>query len=91
MLNRGEAGGRTTVGYEVADSLNDAQKRITAAGYEVSRRSDIAPSTPDVLVLTEPGTGIPLHLYESQSPSGVSRCRAPAPPSWAMSPPSAPA
>ena len=43
--NRGESGGRTTVGYEVADSLNDAQKRITAAGYEVSRRSDIAPST----------------------------------------------
>jgi catechol 2,3-dioxygenase-like lactoylglutathione lyase family enzyme len=79
VLNRGESGGRTTVGYEVADSLNNAQKRITAAGYEVSRRSDIAPSTPDVLVLTEPGTGIPLHLYESQSPSGVSLVSSPRP------------
>jgi len=46
VLKRGDAAGRTTVGYEVADSLADAQRRIRAAGYEVSRRSDIAPSTP---------------------------------------------
>jgi catechol 2,3-dioxygenase-like lactoylglutathione lyase family enzyme len=79
VLKRGEAGGRTTVGYEVADSLSDAQRRIRAAGYEVSRRSDIAPSTPDVLVLEEPGTGVPLHLYETQSSSGVTPVAGPRP------------
>ncbi len=71
VLTRGAAHGRTTVGYEIAGSLVDAQHRIAAAGYTVSRRSDIAPGTPDVLVLDEPGTGVPLHLYDSQAPSGV--------------------
>ncbi|WP_237737179.1 VOC family protein [Rhodococcus sp. 21391] len=41
------------------------------AGYEAQRRSDIAPGTPDVVVMTEPGTGIELHLIEGQDPSGV--------------------
>ena len=49
----------------------EAQRRIGDAGYELSRRSDVAPGTPDVLVLDEPGTGIPLHLYRSQSRSGA--------------------
>jgi catechol 2,3-dioxygenase-like lactoylglutathione lyase family enzyme len=45
VLTRGAAHGRTTVGYEIAGSLDDAQHRIAAAGYMVSRRRDIAPGT----------------------------------------------
>ena len=48
------------------------QQRLKEAGYETQRRSDIGPGTPDVLVLEEPGTGVPLHLVTSQDPSGVS-------------------
>ncbi|MDT0183945.1 VOC family protein [Microbacterium sp. ARD31] len=62
---------RTVVGYEIFEELSDAQRRLTAAGYSVERRSDIAPSTPDVLVLAEPLTGSTIHLYDAQSTSGV--------------------
>ncbi|HWD03281.1 MAG TPA: VOC family protein [Amycolatopsis sp.] len=70
VIRKGEAGARTSVGYEVVRDLGDAHRSLADAGYEVSRRSDIAPSTPDVLVLAEPGTDVPLHLYESQTPAG---------------------
>ncbi|WP_433799878.1 VOC family protein [Actinomycetospora sp. CA-084318] len=69
VIRRGDAAARSSVGFEVAGSLDDAGKRFADAGYEVSRRSDVAPSTPDVLVLAEPGTDVPLHLYESQPTS----------------------
>jgi len=69
VIRKGGAAARSTVGYQVAGSLDDAHKRLAGAGYEVSRRSDIAPSTPDVLVLAEPGSGVPLHLYDTQSTS----------------------
>ena len=71
VIRKGGAAGRTSVGYQVAGSIDDAQERLADAGYEVSRRSDIAPSTPDVLVLAEPGTDVPLHLYGSQAASGA--------------------
>ena len=63
--------GRSVVGYEVAGSLSDAERRLRDAGYQVQRRSDIAPGTPDVLVLEEPGTGVPLHLFSTQDGSGL--------------------
>ncbi|MGP3534188.1 VOC family protein [Microbacterium sp. RD1] len=62
---------RGVVGYEIRESVADAERRLTAAGYDVSRRSDIAPATPDVLVLAEPTTGVEIHLYDQQSSSGV--------------------
>ncbi|WP_300014349.1 VOC family protein [Pseudonocardia sp.] len=72
VLTKGESGrARTTVGYELWEDLDDAARRLTEAGYETSRRSDIGPGTPDVLVLDEPGTGVPLHLITSQDPSWV--------------------
>lgn len=71
VIRRGDAAARSSVGFEVAGSLDDAGKRFADAGYEVSRRSDVAPSTPDVLVLAEPGTDVPLHLYESQPTSSA--------------------
>ena len=67
-----DAQARTTVGWEIAEEIGDAERRLREAGYAVERRSDIAPSTPDVLVLTEPLTGVTLHLYDQQARSGAS-------------------
>ncbi|WP_213576604.1 VOC family protein [Rhodococcus sp. USK13] len=71
VIKKGQKKARSAVGYEVWGSLTDAQQRLKNAGYEAQRRSDIAPGTPDVVVMTEPGTGIELHLIEGQDPSGV--------------------
>jgi catechol 2,3-dioxygenase-like lactoylglutathione lyase family enzyme len=71
VITRGDTRPRSAVGYEVWGSLGDAQRRLREAGYEVERRGDIGPGTPDALVLIEPSTGAPLHLYEAQEPSGV--------------------
>ena len=62
---------RTFVGYEVHGSLSDAQRRLTNLGLSVEHRTDIGPGTPDALVVVEAGSDTPLHLYESQEPSGV--------------------
>ena len=70
-VTRGEAKGRTAIGYEIWEDLESAQQRLKDAGYATQRRSDIGPGTPDVLVLEEPDTGTPLHLITSQDPSGV--------------------
>jgi len=71
VVAKGDTRARSAVGYEVWGSLADAERRLRRAGYEVERRGDIGPGTPDALVLIEPVTGVPLHLYESQDPSGV--------------------
>ena len=71
VISRGDTRARSAVGYEVWGSVADAERRLREAGYEVERRSDIGPGTPEVLVLTEPSTGVPLHLYEGQDASGV--------------------
>jgi len=71
VIEKGENTARSYVGYEVWQDLADAQRRLKQAGYEVERRSDIAPSTPDVVLLNEPNTATPLHLYQAQEHSGV--------------------
>ncbi len=71
VVTRGDTRARAVVGYEIWEDLDSAQQRLTEAGYETQRRSDIGPGTPDVLVLDEPGTGTPLHLMTAQDPSGV--------------------
>ncbi len=71
VINKGDTTARTSVGYEVWQELGDAQRRLKEAGYDVERRSDIAPATPDVLLLREPDTATPLHLYQAQEGSGV--------------------
>jgi catechol 2,3-dioxygenase-like lactoylglutathione lyase family enzyme len=71
VVTKGAPKARVAVGYEIWEDLDSAQRRLTEAGYDVQRRSDIGPGTPDVLVLDEPGTDVPLHLITSQDPSGV--------------------
>lgn len=66
-----DAKARSFVGFQLRDSLDDAERWLLAHGYAVDRRSDIAPSTPDVLVVEEPMSGTPIHLYDEQSGSGV--------------------
>ncbi|WP_375384917.1 VOC family protein [uncultured Microbacterium sp.] len=71
VIQQGQTKARSFVGYEVWGDLADAQRRLRDAGYAVERRSDLAPSIPAVLVLEEPGTGVPIHLYDAQASSGV--------------------
>jgi len=63
---------RSAVGYELWEDLGTAERRLKDAGYDVDRRSDISPATPDVLIVAEPLTGVPIHLYDAQHTSGVS-------------------
>lgn len=71
VVTEGESKGRTIVGYEVWEDLDTAARRLKEAGYDSERRTDIGPGTPDVLIVQEPDTGVPLHLMSAQDPSGV--------------------
>jgi len=66
-----ETQARSAVGYQIRESVGDAERRLRAAGYEVDRRSGFAPYTPELLVVNEPLTGTPIHLYDEQAGSGV--------------------
>ncbi|MBF4571869.1 VOC family protein [Herbiconiux sp. VKM Ac-1786] len=66
VLNQAdEARARARVGYRVDGSLDDAATRLTRAGYQVERRTDVSPTETTVLALAEPQTGMPIHLYDS--------------------------
>lgn len=71
VVRQGATKPRTTVGWEIFEDLSDAQRRLKDAGHTVERRSDIAPSTPDVLIVDEPMTETKLHLYDQQARSGL--------------------
>jgi hypothetical protein len=58
-LRRNTGQGRSVVGYEIWEDLDHAQRRLGDAGYDVQRRSDIGPGTPDVLVLMSPAPACP--------------------------------
>src|ERR1700753_239131 len=66
VISRGDSKARLAGGYEIWEAVAAAERRLRAAGYEVERRSDIGPGIPEVLVLVEPSTGVPLHLFEGQ-------------------------
>lgn len=66
---------RAFVGFQIAEDLTDAARRLTDAGHPVQRRTDIAPATPDVLVVEEPTTATALHLFDGQAGGAI----APAP------------
>lgn len=71
VIDKGEVQARSSVGFEIWQPLDDAEKRLRHAGYLVERRTDIGPGTPDALVLLEPMTGVALHLFEGQQGSGI--------------------
>ena len=56
VIAKGDARARSAVGYEIWGTIADAQRRLQEAGYDVDRRGDIGPGTPDALVLIEPST-----------------------------------
>jgi catechol-2,3-dioxygenase len=62
---------RSFVGFELHEDLDSAERRLRAQGLPVERRGDIAPSTPSVLVIEEPMTGTPIHLYDAQAGNEV--------------------
>jgi catechol-2,3-dioxygenase len=68
-ITSGETRARTHVGFEIEGALNDAHKRLVAAGIGVERRTEPEPGIDASLVIIEPG-GTPLHLYERQRLSG---------------------
>jgi len=71
VIDKGDRQARSIVGFEIWQSLVDAERRLKDAGYRVERRSDIGPGTPDVVVLQEPLTGVSLQLIAGQDASGV--------------------
>lgn len=71
VIKKGDVRGRSAVGYEIFEDLGSALGRLKDAGYEAERRSDISPSTPDVIILEEPMTKVPIHLFDQQSGSGL--------------------
>ncbi len=71
VIDKGDQQARSIVGFEIWQSLTDAERRLKDAGYRVERRSDIGPGTPDVVVMQEPLTGVSLQLIAGQDSSGV--------------------
>jgi catechol 2,3-dioxygenase-like lactoylglutathione lyase family enzyme len=71
VLTQGVLKPRSFIGYEIWEDLVDAERRLRNAGYSVELRSDMAPSISQVLVVAEPMTGTPLHLFDRQATSGV--------------------
>lgn len=71
VITKGDGGARSVVGYQVSGDLSDSERRLREVGFRVEQRSDIAPATPRVLVVEEPGSGVPIHLYDQQVGSGA--------------------
>lgn len=70
VVEQGTAHGRARVGLQIHGSLGDAEKRLREAGVSAERRADPEPGIAADLVLEEPSTGTPIHLFEGQTASG---------------------
>ena len=87
VVIRGGAAGRTSVGYAGRrDRSTTRSSGSPTPATRCPRRSDIAPSTPDVLVLAEPGTDVPCTCTSRRTASGVGRVPPTSPRSSATSP-----
>lgn len=72
VVEAGATAARTRVGLQIRGELDEAAKRLAAAGVAAERRSDPEPGIAEALVIEEPG-GTPLHLYASQEPHTLER------------------
>jgi catechol-2,3-dioxygenase len=70
VVEQGDPHGRARIGLQIHGSLADAASGLGEAGIDVERRADPEPGIAECLVVTEPDTGIPLHLFERQAESG---------------------
>lgn len=70
-LERGLQHSFLRLGLEIEGSLDGAGARLAAAGIEHERVSDFEPGVAEAIVLAEPLTEKPIHLFERQAPSGV--------------------
>jgi catechol-2,3-dioxygenase len=68
-ISHGDALSPSVIGFEISESLEDAQTRLTAGGIATERLSDPEPGIASCLKLTDPD-GVQLVLYEAQASSG---------------------
>jgi catechol 2,3-dioxygenase-like lactoylglutathione lyase family enzyme len=71
VIKKGEKSGRAGLGFEVHGSLDETAERLRAAEIDLERQTDPEPAIGDAIVLTEPGSGIPLTLYKGQAAEGA--------------------
>lgn len=70
-LEVGEPHGRARVGLEIHGSLHAAAASLIEQGIEAEHRSDPEPGITEALIVAEPNTEMPIHLFEAQAGSGV--------------------
>ena len=71
VVSKGPPHGRAALGFQIAGSLDDAERNLSGAGVSAERQSDPEPGIADALVVREPLTETPIVLYERQAASGV--------------------
>lgn len=70
VIEQGEPDGRAALGFTVAGDLGSVARDLTAAGVDSELQHDAQPGIEAALVISEPGSGTPIHLYETQAFSG---------------------
>ena len=63
--------GSRRIGLELRGSLEEAESALQEAGISAERRSEPEPGIAEALLVAEPGSGIPIHLYETQAASEI--------------------
>ena len=67
VVSHGEPHGRASIGLALSGSLDAAEEKLRGAGVEVERHRDPQPGISEALTITEPGSGIPITLYDSMA------------------------
>jgi catechol 2,3-dioxygenase-like lactoylglutathione lyase family enzyme len=63
VLEKGSvARARARLGYVLDNDLGQAAGLLATAGLEYRRATDMSPGEPEVLIVNEPETGVPIHL-----------------------------
>ena len=70
-IEAGEQNGFARLGLQLDGTLDEAAARLREAGVDHERVTDFEPGIAAALVVQEPLTGKPIHLFERQAESGV--------------------